>query len=262
MADVVVPTVAVPEAMPRYAMPGDAGADLTCRHDVDLAPGERAMVETGVRVALPDGYVGFVNPRSGLAARHGLSIVNAPGTIDSGYRRPLSVSTLWCRDPPPAPRTLWRTTMADVVVPTVAVPEAMPRYAMPGDAGADLTCRHDVDLAPGERAMVETGVRVALPDGYVGFVNPRSGLAARHGLSIVNAPGTIDSGYRGQINVLLVNTDPREPVHLDAGSRIAQLVVVPVAEAIFEPVEDLDDTERGQGGYGSTGVSAMPPVDG
>ena len=115
--------------------------------------------------------------------------------------------------------------MADVVVPTVAVPEAMPRYAMPGDAGADLTCRHDVDLAPGERAMVETGVRVALPDGYVGFVNPRSGLAARHGLSIVNAPGTIDSGYRGQINVLLVNTDPREPVHLDAGSRIAQLVV-------------------------------------
>lgn len=89
--------------------------------------------------------------------------------------------------------------MADVVVPTVAVPEAMPRYAMPGDAGADLTCRHDVDLAPGERAMVETGVRVALPDGYVGFVNPRSGLAARHGLSIVNAPERSIPGTAGRL---------------------------------------------------------------
>ena len=144
--------------------------------------------------------------------------------------------------------------MTDVIVPTVADSEAMPRYAMPGDAGADLTCRHDVDLGPGERAMVETGVRIALPEGYVGLVNPRSGLAARRGLSIVNAPGTIDSG--------LINTDPRESVHLDAGSRIAQLVIVPVVQAVFQPVDDLDETERGQGGYGSTGVSGVRPADG
>lgn len=152
--------------------------------------------------------------------------------------------------------------MTDVIVPTVADSEAMPRYAMPGDAGADLTCRHDVDLGPGERAMVETGVRIALPEGYVGLVNPRSGLAARCGLSIVNAPGTIDSGYRGQIKVLLINTDLRESVHLDAGSRIAQLVIVPVVQAVFQPVGDLDETERGQGGYGSTGVSGVRPADG
>lgn len=110
--------------------------------------------------------------------------------------------------------------------------------------------------------MVETGVRIALPEGYVGLVNPRSGLAARRGLSIVNAPGTIDSGYRGQIKVLLINTDPRESVHLDAGSRIAQLVIVPVVQAVFQPVDDLDETERGQGGYGSTGVSGVRPADG
>lgn len=152
--------------------------------------------------------------------------------------------------------------MTDVIVPTVADSEAMPRYVMPGDAGADLTCRHDVDLGPGERAMVETGVRIALPEGYVGLVNPRSGLAARCGLSIVNAPGTIDSGYRGQIKVLLINTDLRESVHLDAGSRIAQLVIVPVVQAVFQPVGDLDETERGQGGYGSTGVSGVRPADG
>ena len=115
--------------------------------------------------------------------------------------------------------------MTDVIVPTVADSEAMPRYAMPGDAGADLTCRHDVDLGPGERAMVETGVRIALPEGYVGLVNPRSGLAARCGLSIVNAPGTIDSGYRGQIKVLLINHDLRESIRLRRGDRVAQLVI-------------------------------------
>lgn len=132
-----------------------------------------------------------------------------------------------------------------------AVP--LPAYAHPGDAGADLTTTVDVRLEPGERVMVPTGLRVALPDGYVGLVHPRSGLAARCGVSIVNAPGTVDSGYRGEVTVLLVNLDPREPVLLRRGDRIAQLVVQRVEQAGFVEVDSLPDSARGTGGYGSTG---------
>jgi dUTP pyrophosphatase len=129
----------------------------------------------------------------------------------------------------------------------------LPSYAHPGDAGADLTTTVDVRLEPGERAMVPTGVGVALPDGYAAFVHPRSGLAARCGLSIVNAPGTIDAGYRGEVKVMLVNLDPREPVSLSRGDRIAQLVVQRVERARFVEVEHLPGSDRGDGGYGSTG---------
>jgi dUTP pyrophosphatase len=129
----------------------------------------------------------------------------------------------------------------------------VPSYAHPGDAGADLMTTVDVTLAPGERTLVPTGVAVALPDGFVGLVHPRSGLAARHGLSIVNAPGTVDAGYRGEIKVCLVNLDPREPVVLRRGDRIAQLVVQRVEHAQFVEVESLDASVRGDGGYGSTG---------
>jgi dUTP pyrophosphatase len=133
---------------------------------------------------------------------------------------------------------------------------AVPSYAHPGDAGADLVTTSDVRLAPGERAVVGTGVAIALPEGYAGFVHPRSGLAARVGLSIVNAPGTIDSGYRGEIRVCLVNLDPVEPIVLRRGDRIAQLVVQKVEHAEFIEVERLDETVRGAGGYGSTGGHA------
>jgi dUTP pyrophosphatase len=129
----------------------------------------------------------------------------------------------------------------------------LPAYAHPGDAGADLRTAVDVTLEPGERALVPTGVALALPDGYVGLVHPRSGLAARHGLTIVNAPGTIDAGYRGEISVLLLNLDPREPVTLRRGDRIAQLVVQRFERAEFVVTERLDDSVRGAGGYGSTG---------
>jgi dUTP pyrophosphatase len=129
----------------------------------------------------------------------------------------------------------------------------LPSYAHPGDAGADLTTTVDVRLEPGERAMVPTGVGIALPDGYAAFVHPRSGLAARCGLSIVNAPGTIDAGYRGEVKVMLVNLDPREPVSLSRGDRIAQLVVQRVERARFVEVEHLPGSDRGDGGYGSTG---------
>jgi dUTP pyrophosphatase len=129
----------------------------------------------------------------------------------------------------------------------------VPSYAHPGDAGADLTTTVDVRLGPGERAMVPTGVSIAMPDGYAAFVHPRSGLAARCGVSIVNAPGTVDAGYRGEIKVMLVNLDPAEPVSLRRGDRIAQLVVQQVERARFVEVERLPGSDRGDGGYGSTG---------
>ncbi|HEX7353324.1 MAG TPA: dUTP diphosphatase [Mycobacteriales bacterium] len=129
----------------------------------------------------------------------------------------------------------------------------VPSYAYPGDAGADLVSREDVVLAPGERRLVPTGVAIALPVGYAGFVHPRSGLAMRHGLSIVNAPGTVDAGYRGEIMVALVNLDRHEPITLSRGERIAQLVVQQVERADFEPVDTLPESVRGTGGYGSSG---------
>jgi dUTP pyrophosphatase len=133
----------------------------------------------------------------------------------------------------------------------------LPSYAHPGDAGADLVTTTDVVIPPGERAVVGTGIAVALPVGYAGFVHPRSGLAARVGLSVVNTPGTIDAGYRGEIKVCLVNHDLREPISLRRGDRIAQLVVQRVERAVFREVADaLPDTVRGAGGYGSTGGHA------
>ncbi len=128
-----------------------------------------------------------------------------------------------------------------------------PAYAHPGDAGADLRCTEDFRLAPGQRRLVGTGVAVALPDGYAAFVHPRSGLAARHGVTLVNAPGTVDAGYRGEIKVCLLNTDPEQAVSFTRGDRIAQLVVQRVEHAVFREVDDLGDSERGAGGYGSTG---------
>ena len=128
-----------------------------------------------------------------------------------------------------------------------------PSYAHPGDAGADLFTTVDVTLAPGDRAMVPTGIAIALPEGYVALVHPRSGLAARHGVSIVNSPGTVDAGYRGEIKVLLVNLDPAASVSLSRGDRIAQLVVQRFEAASFVEVDALPESERGAGGYGSTG---------
>ncbi|MEC3974689.1 dUTP diphosphatase [Amycolatopsis sp. H20-H5] len=132
----------------------------------------------------------------------------------------------------------------------------LPAYARPGDAGADLVTTSDIVLGPGERALVGTGIAIALPPGYAGFVHPRSGLAAKTGLSVVNTPGTIDAGYRGEIRVCLINHDLREPVVLARGDRIAQLVVQRVEHAEFVEVSELDATERGESGYGSTGGHA------
>lgn len=129
----------------------------------------------------------------------------------------------------------------------------MPSYAYPGDAGADLVARVEVTLEPGERALVPTGVMLALPRGYAGFVHPRSGLALTHGVGIVNAPGTIDAGYRGEVMVILVNHDPQEPVTVHRGDRIAQLVVQRVEQVRFTSVDELPQSVRGTGGHGSSG---------
>ncbi len=141
----------------------------------------------------------------------------------------------------------------DVPVRLTSPLDLAPRYALPGDAGADLCAAEDVELGPFERALVRTGVAVAIPEGFAGFVHPRSGLAHRLGLSLVNAPGTIDAGYRGEIKVNLVNLDPTTPISLRRGDRIAQLVVQPVVRARFLPVDELPASERGSGGHGSTG---------
>ncbi|WP_084073171.1 dUTP diphosphatase [Demequina sp. NBRC 110052] len=143
----------------------------------------------------------------------------------------------------------------EVLLSTTDPSVPVPSYAHPGDAGADLTTRVALTLAPGERATVPTGVRIALPDGYVALVHPRSGLAAKHGVTVVNAPGTVDAGYRGEISVTLLNTDASEPVTLAVGDRIAQLVIQQVERAHFVQVDSLPGSHRGDGGFGSTGVS-------
>jgi dUTP pyrophosphatase len=141
----------------------------------------------------------------------------------------------------------------DILITRLDTGIPLPSYAHPGDAGADLVSTVDLRLEPGERALVPTGIAIALPDGYVGLVHPRSGLAARHGVSVVNAPGTVDAGYRGEVSVLLVNLDPRTAVDLSRGDRIAQLVVQRVEHARFVEVDRLPGSARGEGGYGSTG---------
>lgn len=133
--------------------------------------------------------------------------------------------------------------------------DAAPAYAHPGDAGADLCAAEAIVLAPGERALVGTGVAIALPDGYAAFVVPRSGLAIKHGITVLNSPGTIDAGYRGEIRVALLNTDRNESFSISPGDRIAQLIVMPVSRARFIQVEHLPGSDRGEGGFGSTGIS-------
>lgn len=131
----------------------------------------------------------------------------------------------------------------------------LPRYAKGGDAGADIVSRIDITLAPGERALVPTGIAIALPDGYVALVHPRSGLAIKHGVTMVNAPGTVDAGFRGELQIILINHDKSESVSFKRGDRIAQLVIQKVERAEFVEVQDLPGSGRGTGGFGSTGRS-------
>ena len=146
-------------------------------------------------------------------------------------------------------------THIEVLISTTDETVPIPGYSHPGDAGADLTTREAVSIAPGERATVRTGVCIALPAGYVALVHPRSGLAAKHGVTIVNAPGTVDAGYRGEIRVTLLNTDAREAVEFAVGDRIAQLVIQRVEIARFVPVASLPGSHRGDSGFGSTGTA-------
>jgi dUTP pyrophosphatase len=137
---------------------------------------------------------------------------------------------------------------------------ALPTYAYPGDAGADLVTTEAAHIEPGERVVLPTGIAIALPEGYAAFVHPRSGLAARCGVALVNAPGTIDAGYRGEIKVIMVNLDPREPVRLAVGDRIAQLVIQRVEHATFHAVSELPGSDRGAAGHGSSGGFSHPAM--
>jgi dUTP pyrophosphatase len=141
----------------------------------------------------------------------------------------------------------------DVLIKRLDPSVPLPSYSHPGDAGADLAVAEDVELGPGERALVRTGLAIALPAGYAAFVHPRSGLAAKHGVTIVNAPGTVDAGYRGEIMVILLNTDRDRAVRFIRGDRIAQLVIQRVERAVFHEAEVLPGSSRGDGGHGSTG---------
>ena len=144
----------------------------------------------------------------------------------------------------------------DVLITRLDPDVPLPSYARPDDAGADLVSAQDVDLGPGERAVVGTGLAIALPPGYAAFVHPRSGLAVKHGITVVNAPGTIDAGYRGEIKVVLLNTDQAKPVSFRRGDRIAQLVVQRVDRVVFREVTALPESARGDNGFGSTGGHA------
>ena len=149
--------------------------------------------------------------------------------------------------------------MTDLPVARLRDDALLPAQAYEGDAGLDLAACERVELGPGERALVGTGVAVAIPDGHAGLVVPRSGLAVRHGLTIVNAPGLIDSGYRGELKVILLNTDAREPFVVEPGMRIAQLVLVEAASVRLVEVDELPESERGAAGFGSSGVGSSAP---
>jgi len=150
------------------------------------------------------------------------------------------------------------TIDSSIVIPITKLHEnaVLPSYVHLTDAGADLVSVQDAVIEPGQRVLIPTGIAIAIPGGFVGLVHPRSGLAVKSGIALVNSPGTIDSGYRGEIKVCLINLDASEKVILPAGSRIAQLVIQRVEFASFVEVSDLDDSDRGTGGFGSTGISS------
>lgn len=131
----------------------------------------------------------------------------------------------------------------------------LPAYAYPGDAGLDLRANATVDIAPFERVLIPTGLAIALPDGFAGFVQPRSGMALKRGLSIANTPGLIDAQYRGELKVIAINLDPHEAIHIERGERIAQLVIQEVPVVTLVEVDELDETDRGAGGFGSSGTA-------
>ena len=151
---------------------------------------------------------------------------------------------------------------AQMYVPLKKLDEraVVPANAYAGDAGVDLHALESCELAPFERTLIKTGIAIAIPEGYAGFVLPRSGNALKKGLSLVNAPGLIDSNYRGEIGVIAVNMDPKSPIQIEPGDRIAQLVLMKVENVAFNEVKDLDDTERGEGGFGSSGFGGQSPV--
>jgi dUTP pyrophosphatase len=178
-------------------------------------------------------------------------VTDHPATVDTF---PVAAPAAGLADSPAVPGAPTLQVQLKMLDPDLEAPS----YAHPGDAGADLRAREDVVLRPGERKLVPTGVAIALPDGFVALIHPRSGLATKHGLTIVNAPGTVDAGYRGEIAVTLLNTDAEQSIELRRGDRIAQMVIQRVEHAQFIPVSELSGSVRGTGGFGSTGGFILP----
>jgi dUTP pyrophosphatase len=178
-------------------------------------------------------------------------VTDHPATVDTFHVEATAAGTA-------APATASSAPTLQVQLKMLDPDLEAPSYAHPGDAGADLRARVDVVLQPGERKLVPTGVAIALPEGFVALIHPRSGLATKHGLTIVNAPGTVDAGYRGEIAVTLLNTDAKQSIELGRGDRIAQMVIQRVEYAQFIPVNELSESVRGTGGFGSTGGFNLP----
>jgi dUTP pyrophosphatase len=178
-------------------------------------------------------------------------VTDHPATVDTF---PVAAPAAGLADSPAVPGAPTLQVQLKMLDPDLEAPS----YAHPGDAGADLRAREDVVLRPGERKLVPTGVAIALPHGFVALIHPRSGLATKHGLTIVNAPGTVDAGYRGEIAVTLLNTDAEQSIELRRGDRIAQMVIQRVEHAQFIPVSELSGSVRGTGGFGSTGGFNLP----
>jgi dUTP pyrophosphatase len=202
-----------------------------------------------MRAAVRARGVSWTDPADALGSR----AMNQPPPAVGSLEAPRTEAPRTEAPDTDAPGTTPAVRSLDVAIQRLDEGLPLPAYAHPGDAGADLCARVDVELAPGARASVPTGVAIALPHGYAAFVHPRSGLAARRGVTALNAPGTIDAGYRGENHVILLNTDQHEAVVLHRGDRIAQLVVQRVEHAVFRPVDDLPASARGTGGHGSTG---------
>lgn len=237
--DVVAPHRGMINKLQRHPTARARGVGTAVLHGLEACARRRGLTVVGLTVRGGTG-------REGFYTAHGYQVVGVHPDwleIDGEMREQIVM----------AKRLDGRPLGVRVAVTRLDPDLPLPTYARPGDAGLDLHAREDLHLAPGERALMPTGIAVAIPDGHVGLVHPRSGLAIRHGLSMVNTPGTIDAGYRGELQVPLINLDPTSPIDLRRGDRIAQLVIQRVEHACFTPVDRLDETERGTGGFGHTG---------
>ena len=231
--------------LPAYATELSAGMDIRANlsEPITLEPLQRCLVPTGLYIALPKGFEAQVRPRSGLAIKKGITVLNSPGTIDADYRGEVCVILVNL------------SSEAFVIEVINKSKHPLPAYATELSAGMDIRANlsEPITLEPLQRCLVPTGLYIALPKGFEAQVRPRSGLAIKKGITVLNSPGTIDADYRGEVCVILVNLSS-EAFVIEDGERIAQMVIAKHEQPVWQEVEVLDETERGAGGFGHTGV--------